>query len=611
MNDLVAKLKLDSKNWDNNISKARRSVKDLESSSNGSFGKIGGTIGKVGSSLSKFAGFIGLGITAMETLQKAVNSSSQLQDLYNDTIETSSKVTEQFFQSLTSGNWDRFNGGFLNAIKNARDYAREYRNVIRMLQVTSSEYEELDAAKTELEAIIEDDSRPIEERKKANEELQRILSEGRAEIERASRIANESLVNQLNTDIGKQSQYITSDNAKQFVRGLRNEYSDLSKELNEYIALREKATVKPNYNFTMTGLEAYRIQQQYATQFYQKYTPEQRAYYEELDALNQAITDETYQRYEEMFDRISQLRNQAAQWRKDATGAADEIRDSVEELGKAASSTQSVLSEEILPEGSIASIEDKISDLKEAYNKAANDGTRAGLLKAIEEAERELQMMLERAKGTDVLSPSDGIGNKPSYKNPMADIDSFNLPELKPFKPNKEDIEANWELSDSLGSIVGVMDSLNGVMGEGASGWIRYATNLITAVSTALPILRTLTEGLKAKAMAEAMGSNAGIGPFGWLQGIAAMASILAAFASLPKFASGGIVEGNSIVGDKVLARVNSGEMILNKSQQKNLFNMISGDNSRYGMNGKVEFVIEGKNLKGVLNNYNSKLAKY
>ena len=611
MNDLVAKLKLDSKNWDNNISKARRSVKELESSSNGSFGKIGGAVGKVGSSLSKFAGFIGLGITAMETLQKAVNSSSQLQDLYNDTIETSSKVTEQFFQSLTSGNWDRFNGGFLNAIKNARNYAKEYRNVIRMLQVTSSEYEELDAAKTELEAIIEDDSKPIEERKKANEELQRILSEGRAEIERASRIANESLVNQLNTDIGKQSQYITSDNAKQFVRGLRNEYSDLSKELNEYIALREKATVKPNYNFTMTGLEAYRIQQQYATQFYQKYTPEQRAYYEELDALNQAITDETYQRYEEMFDRISQLRNQAAQWGKDATGAADEIRSSVEELGKAASSTHSVLSEEILPEGSIAAIEDKISDLKSAYNKAANDGTRAGLLKAIEEAERELQMMLERAKGTDVLSPTDRIGDTPSYRNPLSDIESGNIPELKPFKANKEDIESNWELSDSLGSIVGVMDSLNGVMGEGASGWIRYATNLITAVSTALPILRTLTEGLKAKAMAEAMGANAGIGPFGWLQGIAAMASILAAFASLPKFASGGIVEGNSIVGDKVLARVNSGEMILNKSQQKNLFNMISGDNSRYGMNGKVEFVIEGKNLKGVLNNYNSKLAKY
>lgn len=42
------------------------------------------------------------------------------------------------------------------------------------------------------------------------------------------------------------------------------------------------------------------------------------------------------------------------------------------------------------------------------------------------------------------------------------------------------------------------------------------------------------------------------------------------------KFAEGGIVPGNAYNGDKVIARVNSGEMVLNKGQQANLFKMLN-----------------------------------
>ena len=59
---------------------------------------------------------------------------------------------------------------------------------------------------------------------------------------------------------------------------------------------------------------------------------------------------------------------------------------------------------------------------------------------------------------------------------------------------------------------------------------------------------------------------------------IAAMTSVVSTiigiFASMPKFANGGIVGGNSYFGDKLLARVNSGEMILNKGQQAKLYRM-------------------------------------
>lgn len=48
-----------------------------------------------------------------------------------------------------------------------------------------------------------------------------------------------------------------------------------------------------------------------------------------------------------------------------------------------------------------------------------------------------------------------------------------------------------------------------------------------------------------------------------------------AAIPSAPAFAEGGIVPGDSWTGDKVTARVNSGEMILTKEQQAKLFDLI------------------------------------
>lgn len=44
-----------------------------------------------------------------------------------------------------------------------------------------------------------------------------------------------------------------------------------------------------------------------------------------------------------------------------------------------------------------------------------------------------------------------------------------------------------------------------------------------------------------------------------------------------PKFAEGGIVPGTSFTGDRVTAQLNSGEMVLNQSQQARLFNAANG----------------------------------
>ena len=92
---------------------------------------------------------------------------------------------------------------------------------------------------------------------------------------------------------------------------------------------------------------------------------------------------------------------------------------------------------------------------------------------------------------------------------------------------------------------------------------------------------------------------------------IAEMEALVAAVAALPAFAEGGIVGGSRYIGDQNLARVNSGEMILNGSQQSRLWDAIS--NNRLGGNtlsGDVEFKISGQALRGVLKNYDNKMSK-
>jgi TP901 family phage tail tape measure protein len=82
-------------------------------------------------------------------------------------------------------------------------------------------------------------------------------------------------------------------------------------------------------------------------------------------------------------------------------------------------------------------------------------------------------------------------------------------------------------------------------------------------------------------AAAGAASSQASIPIAGPILAIAAIAAIIGALSGLVKFAGGGIADGvvggNSPVGDRLLARINSGEMVLNKQQQGNLLGILTG----------------------------------
>jgi hypothetical protein len=94
--------------------------------------------------------------------------------------------------------------------------------------------------------------------------------------------------------------------------------------------------------------------------------------------------------------------------------------------------------------------------------------------------------------------------------------------------------------------------------------------------------------------------------------GLAQTLAMVAQIKSAAQFAEGGIVGGSSYSGDRINARLNSGEMVLNKRQQKNLFDLLDMDvmPQKGGTNVTVTGVVRGTDLILVQKNTNKIRSK-
>lgn len=171
---------------------------------------------------------------------------------------------------------------------------------------------------------------------------------------------------------------------------------------------------------------------------------------------------------------------------------------------------------------------------------------------------------------------------------------------------SRKKLERNAEAIGAMGNAFG---SLGGAIG-GAGGQIMdFAGKSMQAIEKIIPEIVKLIPALQAKAIAEGLAAGAGV-PFpGNIAAIATIVgTITSLFASLPKFETGGIVEGSSYSGDRLLVRVNSGEMVLNRSQQSRLFNMLQGGSSGApSLPSVITLRAKGPDLVAVIDNVKDK----
>lgn len=187
------------------------------------------------------------------------------------------------------------------------------------------------------------------------------------------------------------------------------------------------------------------------------------------------------------------------------------------------------------------------------------------------------------------------------------------------FDKQKESLQGLADVSSSVGS---GFSSLANVFSQTGDSAAAAAMNVIgtTAQATAeiIPNIIKLIGAKQGEAMANGTASASAL-PFP--ANIAAIASIIATVVStfanimsaVGAFADGGIVGGGNLHGDKVLARLNGGEMVLNRTQQAKLFRTIEqgniGNQSASSVS-QVNWKIKGSDLYGALTNYKSIKSK-
>lgn len=275
--------------------------------------------------------------------------------------------------------------------------------------------------------------------------------------------------------------------------------------------------------------------------------------------------------------------------------------------------------------GSEKDLSEKISKLKERISNEVNPGIRFDLLRE----QNNLQSQLDKIRKDNKLvidlvfnaksmeAPGLLVGGT-NGKNPIGDVAILNDEmQQKKIKNINEETEAYskyrselQETSVAISSIGSAFQSLGGLMGESASNWINWAGNMTNAISSVLPVMRQLVDGNSAVAISGSAASAASTPFIGWIQAVSAVATMVGLMANLPKFEQGGIVPGGMYTGDKVLARVNSGEMILNKSQQNNLYNAINKGNREETIHITGKLIGSGSNLVAVVDNYARKQGR-
>lgn len=248
-------------------------------------------------------------------------------------------------------------------------------------------------------------------------------------------------------------------------------------------------------------------------------------------------------------------------------------------------------------EGSIDWYEEKINEKQKELNATADKATARALNAEIEGLQRQLYMLkvdigIEEVPKLDVKTFA---SNLTAQLNEEMEAMRQRLSD-KPLVINTK-VEAKARDYDHISSLFSIdvsnfesvrtgLADINGISDSTAKG-MAVAGASCEMLGSALQQLGGDSAAAKAGMMAAAIGqfvlsfAQAMSTCKTWIDwlafGISGTAQLTSIISTISQFATGGIVGGNQTSGDKVLVRVNSGEMILNAAQQARLFAIANG----------------------------------
>lgn len=663
--DLVARLLLDSNQFDRSIQNSKTEVKGFQEQGEKASGSVRSFTQSLGLNASKIVGWgavVGVATTVGKAFYDGLNLTQSSADKMDASISGARASLDTLKVSLASLD-------FSNLLDGLRESFREGKKLSEMLDelatkklFSDTEYSRLDVEREKQMLIAEDKSKSVETRRAAIAKAKEIEKK---QIELSEQLAQQNISTGrqgIRTEFSKQAKgkytlsdseidYLVSESNRADYSKIAEEVTKREKELAERLNSAESVlgkmqrSAKPDTQ----GIKAQKIAVEQARNDLKAYqgTKEYR-HGDKIRIFLQQQDNEQSETYKGAMLIQEGYRMQAAAIRQQSQTIKKENKiekEAAKEGGR---------KEEILPRGSIADAEKRIKELRERLTKATTAEARQTIdadIKAIEESVREMKLEIDYPDAAE--SARKAVASKPvelkaTIVNALqlraaietlienkqiqiqlalnaGDLERFNklkreLEELQkrhssinesyalnvqPLKTGKgggkeaesavdkyrEAIERarkeNEDMIESLGAVGNTFGSLSQIIGGNAGSWLQWGGNVISAIGAAIPAISALVTAKKAEAGANAEAAATGAAsavagiPFvGPILAVAAVASVLAALANIPKFANGGIVGGMSYHGDKLIARVNSGEAILNEQQQKTALRLMEARNN-------------------------------
>lgn len=607
MSDILTRLLLNTSDYDSKLKKAKKSAQDYSQG-------LGSMADKVMGGFSKMAGAIGLAMGGMEAFNKVMGSSQTAGDKYAETMAGLKKGVDEFFTALGTGDFSAFNTGLDTMISKARE---AYRAMDQLGNAQMS----FDIAQAMAQRDIQEGQlaaknkfAPVDVATKGFESWRKGIDDMVNKTGQLTMDTQEYIRKAVESVAGVEGFEANMDNITKALlldiqdKGKRDQLKEkYAKEYQEYID-----AIKEADNLLRTGAKT-EAEIMHDKREYKLKIQELNKKYNEAITVNALLvkySDDELKAIGGNVKSLISLDSSISSLKREFNETAYEFNNrnknvkgfkSIESYegyavysGPAIGTTGKVsLGGKSSPiSGSLAAIDAEIRKAQQEYANTASAAAREAAMKTIQELQNKKGLIELQAR---VSMPSVGNGKSGS----LAAL-AGGLPTTIPLTVKKEDVKNTVDYADAINSVANALTAVSTATGEGAAAFLSWASSVMTATAQAVQAIQTVVAAKTAEAAASAGASAASTPVVGWLMIGGAIAAALAAFTKIPKFADGGIVGGSSFFGDKLLARVNSGEMILNQGQQARLLSMTEGGNVR--VTGDVR--LNGKDIYISLRNY-------